>query len=94
MLRLKDGAMRNLNRMTKFVAGIIILCTCVCLQVHATTYVTITKEMQVVDSFHGVDAVYHPNAADGTDTTYSCAAYVKRYYNTVTHACETRVFPL
>ena len=53
------------------------------MQVYAMDYVTITSEMQVVDTFNGVDAVYHPNAADGSDTTYSCAAYVKRYYASV-----------
>lgn len=76
--------MKTIHRVFQLSAiGIFLLCTVFSMHVYATEYVTITSEMQVVDTFNGVDAVYHPNAADGSDTTYSCAAYVKRYYNSV-----------
>lgn len=46
--------------------------------------ITITKSAkQVVDSFKGVKAYYRKGGNDGSNTFYSCAAYVKRYYDTV-----------
>ncbi len=45
--------------------------------------VKVTKPKQVVDQFQGVDALYRPGGSDGSDTTYSCAALVKRYYSKV-----------
>lgn len=49
--------------------------------------VVVTKEKQVVDSFNGVSAIYRPKhtsssngGSDGSNTTYSCAALVKKYY--------------
>lgn len=45
--------------------------------------VLIEREMQVVDTFNGVPSYYTPaNNSDG-DTTYSCAAFVKRYYKQI-----------
>lgn len=44
--------------------------------------VQITKNGQVVDSFGGVNALYKKGVGNSdTDTTYSCAALVKRYYS-------------
>lgn len=34
----------------------------------------------VADTFHGVKALYRAGGNDGTNATYSCAAFVKRYY--------------
>ncbi|BCN32795.1 CHAP domain-containing protein [Anaeromicropila herbilytica] len=45
--------------------------------------VTISASNFVADSFNGVDAIYRPGGNDGTSDTYSCAAYVKRYYKEV-----------
>ncbi len=44
---------------------------------------TITKDGFVADSFNGVDALYRKGYNDGSSTTYSCAAYIKRYYSEV-----------
>lgn len=44
---------------------------------------TITKEGFVADSFNGVDALYRKGRSDGSSATYSCAAYIKRYYKEV-----------
>lgn len=44
---------------------------------------TITKEGFVADSFNGVDALYRKGRSDGSSSTYSCAAYIKRYYKEV-----------
>lgn len=41
---------------------------------------TITKAGFVADSFNGVDAVYRKGPNDGSSKTYSCAAYIKKYY--------------
>lgn len=49
----------------------------------ATQWVTIEGNNFVIDSFHGVDAVYTSEANDPADTTYSCAAYVKKYYQQI-----------
>ncbi len=45
--------------------------------------VTLTKEGQAVDSLNGVDAIYRPGSTDGSSATYSCAAYIKKYYKTM-----------
>lgn len=45
--------------------------------------ITIEGNAFVSDSFNGVDAVYRTGASsttDGTNPTYSCAAYIKKYY--------------
>lgn len=44
---------------------------------------TITKNKFVADSFNGVDALYRKGSNDGSNATYSCAAYIKKYYKTV-----------
>ncbi|MBR1757340.1 MAG: hypothetical protein IJ744_01255 [Lachnospiraceae bacterium] len=49
----------------------------------AYTEVTVTESMQVTDSLNGVDTWYRPGRNDGSSTTYSCAAYVKRYYEEI-----------
>ena len=45
--------------------------------------VKITKTGFVADSYNGVDAVYRKGGSDGCNMTYSCAAYVKKYYSAV-----------
>ncbi|MBQ7295375.1 MAG: InlB B-repeat-containing protein [Clostridia bacterium] len=46
--------------------------------------VKITSSGQVVDTFNGVQAMYIPETGNSDDdTTYSCAAYVKRFYSSV-----------
>lgn len=52
---------------------------------------TVTKNKFVADTFNGVQALYRPGGNDGTSSTYSCAAYVKRYYSQV-H--KTKVYNL
>lgn len=49
----------------------------------AASNVMITSSCQVVDRLDGVPAYYRPGTvqADATNTTYSCAAYAKRYFS-------------
>lgn len=64
----------------------------------------ITSKGQVVDSitFNGikVNAIYRPyDGTNGTDTTYSCAAFVSKFYknvfgNTVYNLCNASSIPL
>lgn len=49
----------------------------------ATQWVTIVGTDYVMDSFHGVDAVYTSEKNDAADQKYSCAAYVKKYYQAI-----------
>ena len=51
--------------------------------VYKSQTLTITKEGFVADSFNGVDALYRKGRNDGSSSTYSCAAYIKRYYKEV-----------
>lgn len=44
---------------------------------------TITKTGFVADSFNGVDAIYRKGGNDGSSATYSCAAFIKKYYKKV-----------
>lgn len=44
---------------------------------------TITKEKFVADSLNGVSALYRKGGNDGSNSTYSCAAFIKRYYKEV-----------
>lgn len=37
----------------------------------------------VLDSLNGVKAIYRRGRSDGSSSTYSCAAYVKKYYKKV-----------
>jgi len=48
-----------------------------------TKDIVITKTNFVLDTFNGVDALYRPGSGDGSNATYSCAAYVKKYYKSV-----------
>lgn len=45
--------------------------------------VTIKGSKFVTDTFHGVKTLYRTGGNDGSNATYSCAAYVKRYYSEV-----------
>ena len=45
--------------------------------------ITIKGSKYVADKFHGVKAYYRAGGNDGTNATYSCAAFVKRYYSEV-----------
>lgn len=44
---------------------------------------TIDKAKFVADTFKGVQALYRPGKNDGSNATYSCAAYIKKFYNKV-----------
>lgn len=46
----------------------------------AQSTVKVTRNRQVIDTFQGVEALYRPGGSDGSDSTYSCAALVKKYY--------------
>lgn len=51
---------------------------------YKTKTLNITKSSrQVVDQLHGVKAYYRRGGNDGSDKFYSCAAFVKRYYQKV-----------
>ena len=43
----------------------------------------VKKESFVADTFKGVDAIYRPGKNDGTSQTYSCAAFIKKFYKEV-----------
>lgn len=45
--------------------------------------ITIKGTKFVADTFHGVKALYRTGGNDGSNATYSCAAFVKRYYSQV-----------
>jgi len=49
----------------------------------ATNAVKITQNMQIVDTFNDVSAYYRPASVgeDARDSTYSCAAFAKRYFS-------------
>lgn len=51
--------------------------------VYTEKTLTITKAAFVADSFNGVDALYRKGSNDGSSTTYSCAAFIKKYYQKV-----------
>lgn len=44
---------------------------------------TVSKTSFVSDTLNGVSALYRPGKSDGTNATYSCAAFIKRYYTKV-----------
>lgn len=44
---------------------------------------TIKKDSYVADTFKGVDAIYRPGKNDGSNATYSCAAFIKKFYKEV-----------
>lgn len=45
--------------------------------------ITIKKDSFVADSYKGVKALYRPGKNDGSNATYSCAAYIKKFYKEV-----------
>lgn len=47
--------------------------------------IEITSENSILDSFYGVEALYRMGSSnqDNSNPIYSCAAYVKKYYNHV-----------
>lgn len=45
-----------------------------------TQIITIKGSNFVADKLDGVKALYRTGRNDGSDSTYSCAAYIKRYY--------------
>lgn len=49
----------------------------------AVQWITITGTEFVIDSLHGVDAIYTEENNAPEDAVYSCAAYVKKYYKKV-----------
>ena len=50
---------------------------------YITKTLTITKNSFVADTLNGVPALYRTGRNDGSSSTYSCAAFVKRYYKEV-----------
>lgn len=44
---------------------------------------TITKAGFVADTFNGVSAIYRKGSNDGSNATYSCAAFIKKYYKQI-----------
>lgn len=44
---------------------------------------TVTKSKFVADTFNGVEAIYRPGSNDGSNATYSCAAFIKKYYKEI-----------
>ncbi len=50
---------------------------------YTTKILTITKNGFVADTLNGVQALYRPGRNDGSNSTYSCAAFIKRYYKEV-----------
>lgn len=46
-------------------------------------WIEVEGENFVADSFYGVDALYTENSNSGSDPTYSCAAYVKKFYSQI-----------
>lgn len=55
-------------------------------------WVTIEEEHVVLDSLNGVDAVYTKENNDPADSTYSCAAYVKKYYQQIYGVTVTNLY--
>ncbi|MSS62841.1 CHAP domain-containing protein [Lachnospiraceae bacterium WCA-693-APC-MOT-I] len=45
-----------------------------------TQIITIKGSNFVADTLNGVEALYRTGGNDGSNATYSCAAYIKRYY--------------
>lgn len=69
-------------------SGNVVKTTKTAVKVNAASYtqstVQITSNGQVVDTFNGVQAKYRTcSYNDNSNATYSCAAYVKRYYSAV-----------
>lgn len=54
--------------------------------------VKITKKGFVADSYNGVDAIYRKGGSDGSSSTYSCAAYVKKYYSSVYNVAVNNLY--
>ena len=78
--------MKQTKRIMSVVLCLVMLLAAVpVMQASAATTVQITYAGQVIDTFNGVSAIYRTGLNDNSDTTYSCAAFVKKYYNTVYH---------
>lgn len=54
--------------------------------------VTIKGSEFVADTFNGVDALYRVGGNDGSSSTYSCAAFVKKYYKEVYGVTPNNMF--
>lgn len=50
---------------------------------YAEKTLTVTKAKFVADTFNGVEAIYRPGSNDGSNATYSCAAFIKKYYKEI-----------
>ncbi|MGN1143064.1 MAG: RICIN domain-containing protein [Anaerovoracaceae bacterium] len=71
------------KKMRMILITILILCMVMgatCTTAMAATKVSFGNSQVTVDTFNGVPAFYK-TGAHNSDTTYSCAAYVKRYYS-------------
>ena len=50
----------------------------------ARKQIVVTKNANfVADKFNGVKAIYRKGSSDGSSKTYSCAAFVKKYYKKI-----------
>lgn len=52
----------------------------------------VSKTGMIVDSFQGVDALYRPGRNDGSNQTYSCAAFIKNYYSAIYNTKVNNLF--
>lgn len=59
---------------------------------YAEKTLTITKAGFIADTFNGVDAVYRKGSGDGSNATYSCAAFIKKYYKKVYNVSVYNLF--
>lgn len=50
---------------------------------YTTKSVNLTGTRQVVDVFNGVESIYNKNYTAPGDSTYNCAALVKKYYQKI-----------
>lgn len=66
-----------------FLCCFLFFCSSVQSSFAQTQWITIKGTNVVVDSFKGVDAIYTQEKNADTDATYSCAAYVKKYYKEI-----------
>lgn len=81
---------RSLRRILSF-ALVLFIAVCVFSQGEVLTanslkqrQIIVTKGTNFVsDSFNGVNAIYRQGRSDGSSQTYSCAAFVKKYYKKI-----------
>lgn len=75
--------MKKKRRKILFLCCLLFFCSPVQSSFAQTQWITIKGTNVVVDSFKGVDAIYTQEKNADSDATYSCAAYVKKYYKEI-----------